>query len=49
MILIRTHLDFIDTFDYLSVPDNLFIVDAYDLVIKDILEQQKEKNHIMAI
>jgi len=49
MILIRTHMDFIDTFDCSSYPSNLFIVDAYDLVIKDIIEQQKEKNCIMAI
>ncbi len=49
MILIRTHVDFVDTFDYSSFPSNLFIVDAYDLIIKDILEQQKEKNCIVAI
>lgn len=49
MILIRTHMDYIDTFEYSDFPSNLFIVDAYDLVIKDILEQQKEKSCIMAI
>lgn len=49
MILIRTHLDFVDTFEYSSYPNNLFIMDAYDLIIKDILEQQKEKSCIMAI
>jgi len=46
MILIRTH---IDTFDYSNLPSNLFMVDAYDLVIKDILEQQKAKNCTIAI
>lgn len=49
MILIRTHMDFIDTFEYSNYPNNLFIIDAYDLVIKDFLEQQKEKSSIMAI
>lgn len=49
MILIRTHMDYINTFDYSSYPSNLFIIDAYDLVIKDILEQQKEKSCIVAI
>ncbi len=49
MILIRTHLDFIDTFEYSSYPNNLFIIDSYDLVIQDFLEQQKEKNSVMAI
>ena len=43
MILIRTHLDFIDTYEYSNCPNNLFIIDAYDLVIKDILKEQKEK------
>lgn len=49
MILIRTHWDFVNTFDYSSFPSNLFIVDTYDLVIKDILGQQNKKNSIMAI
>ncbi|MDY4515450.1 MAG: hypothetical protein SPD93_03030 [Lachnospiraceae bacterium] len=49
MILIRTHSDFIDTFEYSSYPSNLFIMDAYDLVIQDFLEQQKEENSVMAI
>lgn len=49
MILIRTHLDFIDTFKCSSYPSNLFIIDAYDLVIQDFLEQQKAKNSVMAI
>lgn len=49
MILIRTHLDFIDTFEYSNYPSNLFIMDTYDLIIKDFIEQQKEENSIMAI
>lgn len=49
MILIRTHIDNIDPFDGSGYPGNLFIIDAYDLVIKDILDQQKEKSHIVAI
>ncbi len=49
MILIRTHLDLIDTTEPSSYPSNLFIVDAYDLVIKDILGEQKKKDYIMAV
>lgn len=49
MILIRTHLDVIDTFEYSNSPSNLFIIDAYDLIIKDILKEQKEKGRIIAI
>lgn len=49
MILIRTHLDAIDTFKYSDYPSNLFIIDAYDLIIKDILKNQEEKSCIVAI
>lgn len=49
MILIRTHTNYIDTFEYSSYPSNLFVIDAYDLVIKDILEQQKENDCIIAV
>ena len=49
MILIRTHLDVIDTFENSNYPSNLFITDAYDLLIKDILAEQKEKSHVVAI
>ena len=49
MILIRTHLDIIDTFENSNYPSNLFIIDAYDLLIKDILAEQKEKSHVVAI
>lgn len=49
MILIRTHLDFIDTYEYSNCPNNLFIIDAYDLLIKDILKEQKEKGESCTI
>ena len=32
-----------------SYPNNLFIIDAYDLVIQDFFERQKGKNSVMAI
>lgn len=49
MILIRTHLDSIVTSGYSGYPDNLFIIDAYDLVIQDLLGQQKEIDSMKAI
>lgn len=49
MILIRTHRDVIDTLEYLNLPDSLFVIDAYDFVIKDILEKQMKKKDIVAI
>lgn len=47
MILIRTHIDLMETCDCSCFPSNLFMIDAYDLVIKDILE--KQKNCMMVI
>ena len=49
MILIRTHIDFIETFDYTSCPSNLFIIDTYDMVIKDLLEERKGDCSFVAI
>lgn len=49
MILIRTHLDFMDTFEYSDCPDNLFVLDAYDLLIQEFLDQQKRKECIVAM
>lgn len=45
MILIRTHVDVIDTYDCSNYPPNLFIMDAYDLMIKDFLESKEGKKH----
>ena len=49
MILIWTHIDFIETFDYTSCPSNLFIIDTYDMVIKDLLEERKGDCSFVAI
>ncbi len=42
MFLIRTHIDFLNVHHGLKSPDNLFVIDAYDLMINDILESTKE-------
>ncbi len=44
MILIRTHLDMFDMHQYSDYPNNLFIIDAYDLTIKDMLEGKKDES-----
>lgn len=51
MILIRTHIDIIDTYAYLNLPDNLFIMDAYDLIIKNLFkcETLENKKCVLAI
>lgn len=38
MVVIRTHSDFINTLDYTKTPDNLLIIDRYDLQIKELTE-----------
>ena len=49
MFLIRTHIDFLNVHHGLKSPDNLFVIDAYDLMINDILESTKEnKNNVMS-
>lgn len=42
MILIRTHLDITNTYQYSGNPNNLFIIDAYDLVIRDALKKKRK-------
>ena len=39
MVVIRTHCDYIDVFDYNDVPNNLLIIDRYDLQIKKLSEK----------
>ena len=43
MIVIRTHRDCIDTFDYTNVLKNLIILDQYDLQISDAVRELKKK------
>lgn len=49
MILIRTHMDYVDTYESSKCPDNLFIIDAYDLMIKELIDVKKEKTCILAV
>ena len=39
IVVIRTHCDYIDVFDYNDAPNNLLIIDRYDLQIKKISEK----------
>ena len=45
MVVIRTHYDYIDVFDYNNMPSNLLIIDRYDLQIKKLAEQTNENRH----
>lgn len=49
MILIRTHIDCLDTCDDWQIYNNLFLIDAYDLKIRKILDEQKKKSCTVAI
>ncbi len=44
MVVIRTHYDYIDVFDYNDIPNNLLIIDRYDLQIKKIAENTKKRS-----
>lgn len=44
MIVIRTHNDCIDTFDYENIPRNLIIIDRYDIQISNAVDELKSKN-----
>ena len=43
MIVIRTHTDCIDTFNYESIPKNLIIIDRYDIQISNAVDELKSK------
>ena len=44
MVVIRTHYDYIDVFDYNDIPNNLLIIDRYDLQIKKLAEKTKKRS-----
>ena len=44
MVVIRTHYDYIDIFGYNDIPNNLLIIDRYDLQIKKLAEKKKKRS-----
>lgn len=46
MVVIRTHSDYIDIFDYTNIPNNLLIIDRYDLQIKQLAEKVSKKGNL---
>jgi site-specific DNA-methyltransferase (adenine-specific) len=46
MVVIRTHCDYSDIFDYANIPGNLLIIDRYDLQIKELAEKESKKGNI---
>lgn len=48
MILVRTHVDYLDIFDFDSVPDNMRIIDSYEMEIRSFLADFKQKTEYKA-
>lgn len=43
MILIRTHIDYMEIIDFNSIPDNMRIIDSYEVEVSKILEIHKDQ------
>lgn len=44
MILVRTHIDYLKVFDFNTLPDNMCIIDSYEMEIDALLNEFKEKS-----
>ena len=44
MVVIRTHYDYIDIFGYNDIPNNLLIMNRYDLQIKKVADKTKKRS-----
>ena len=42
MILIRTHIDYLDIFDFNTIPDNMRIIDSYEVQIDTLTDEFKK-------
>lgn len=49
MILIRTHIDYLNVFDFSSVPNNMRIIDSYEVEMDTLLEEFKKKSEYKKI
>ena len=43
MILIRTHVDYMEIIDFNSIPDNMHIIDSYEVEISKLLERHRDR------
>lgn len=41
MILVRTHIDYLNIFDFDTVPDNMRIIDSYEVEMDILMESFK--------
>ena len=43
MILVRTHMDHLDIFDFETIPDNMRIIDTYEVEIDTLINEFKKR------
>lgn len=43
MILVRTHIDYLDFFDFDFIPDNMRVVDSYEVKLEEIFNEVGQK------
>ncbi|MCM1499044.1 MAG: site-specific DNA-methyltransferase [Clostridium sp.] len=49
MILVRTHIDYLNIFDFDTVPDNMRIIDSYEVEMDLLIESFKNKSEYRKI
>lgn len=49
MILIRTHIDYLNVFDFATVPENMRIIDSYEVEMDTLLDEFKKKTEYKEI
>ena len=45
MILVRTHIDYLNIFDFDTVPENMHIIDSYEVEMDILMESLKNKSN----
>lgn len=49
MILVRTHMDYFDVIDFDTIPDNMRIIDSYEVEMDVLIDEFKKKYYNRAI
>ncbi|MDE5781981.1 MAG: site-specific DNA-methyltransferase, partial [Lachnospiraceae bacterium] len=44
MILVRTHIDYLNIFDFDTIPDNMRIIDSYEVEMSILTDDFKKKS-----
>ena len=49
MILVRTHIDYLNIFDFDTIPDNMRIIDSYEVEVDIMMENFKNNSEYRKI